>query len=157
MKINFKRVSALAISFLLVLSSIAFAAPVSNNPAQKEVTKKVIPYDKQKSCHKHRHKKIMTAILRDKFGITEAEFEDAKKSGKSIFELTKSKGFTEQQVKSGLLEEKFKHLDEAVSNGKIDKAKADSIKSQMKIKMEKWDGKIITNNSSPAPKQNIGN
>lgn len=159
MKINFKRVIVLAISFFLVITSMSFAAQVSNNSTQKEVTKNVPQVDKEKCHHKHGHRMAKGTILKDKFGITEAEFENARQSGKSIFDLTKAKGFTESQVKNVLLEENYKHIDKAVTEGKIDKAKAESIKSQMKIRMDKWDGKIKDpkDNSDHPSKQNVNN
>ena len=165
MKIKIKKVSVLTISSFLMLSSVAFASPVSNKSAQENainvmsLINKTTHEGNQKCCHKHGHNKVMLTTLKEKFKITETEFENAKTSGKSIFDLAKTKGFTEEQVKIVLLQQKYKHIDDAVSQGKMDKVKAESIKTKMKLKMAEWDGKIrdTHKNSSDAPKEKAAN
>lgn len=158
-----KKILVLTISSFLMLSSVAFASPVSHSSTIENaisvtsITNKMTPDGKQKYCHKHRHKMGMITTLKDKFKISEAQFESARTSGKSIFELAKANGYTEEQVRSGLLAEKYKHLDEAVSKGKMDKAKSEAIKAKMKIKMASWDGKVRDKNISTVPKEKISN
>ncbi len=75
-----------------------------------------------------------------KLGITEQDISDAKKDGKTFFDLAKAKGYSEKEVKNLLIQEGTAEINKAVEEGKITKDKADTIISEMKNKVQFWDG-----------------
>ncbi|AWI05971.1 hypothetical protein [Clostridium drakei] len=80
------------------------------------------------------------SILKDKLGITDKEITDALNSGKTMYDLAKDKGMTEEQFKAALLEERNKAIDKAVADGKITKEEGASMKEKLKSNMESCTG-----------------
>jgi len=76
----------------------------------------------------------------EKIGITEQDISDAKKNGKTFFDLAKAKGYSEKEVKDLLIQEGTIEINKAVEEGKIAKDKADTIILEMKNKVQSWDG-----------------
>jgi hypothetical protein len=79
-------------------------------------------------------------ILKDKLGITDAEITAAFDAGKTMYDLAKEKGMTEDEFKTALLEERNKAIDKAVAAGTITIAEGDSIKETLKINMDTCTG-----------------
>ena len=77
-----------------------------------------------------------------KLGITNEDIIQAEKDNKSLYDLAKIKGFTTEQVKTMIIEEATTHINTAVEDGKLTKEKASVILSEMKNKVEGWDGKF---------------
>jgi lipoate-protein ligase A len=76
-------------------------------------------------------------------GLTEEDIAEARKSGKTIFDLAKEKkGLSPQQVKDIMIKSKTERINKKVSEGKLPKEKADEILSNMKSKIQNWDGTI---------------
>lgn len=75
---------------------------------------------------------FMTNILKNKFGISDSDISTAKDSGKTMYDIAKDKGITEDQFKSAMVEEKTKAVDEAVKNGKLTKEQGEDIKANIK-------------------------
>lgn len=80
------------------------------------------------------------SILINRLNMTDKEIMDGINSGKSMYDLAKEKGMTEDQFKAALLEEKNKAIDKAVTDGKITKEQSDSIKEAIKNKMNNHTG-----------------
>lgn len=75
---------------------------------------------------------FMTNILKNKFGISDSDISTARDSGKTIYDIAKDKGITEDQFKSAMVEERTKAVDEAVKNGSIAEEQGENIKSNIK-------------------------
>lgn len=91
--------------------------------------------------HKGGHLKPIYSILENK-GFTKAQIDEAAKAGKTAFDLAEEKGMTKDQLKAAIIDEKSKKIDQAVTDGKITKEKADTIKSNLANKIKEWDGKL---------------
>lgn len=90
--------------------------------------------------HKKGFYNFTHSVLKDKLNYTDEQIDNAKKSGKTAFDLTKEKGVTPDQFRSMVLTQKSQKIDKAVNEGKFTKEKADSIKADLKDKIQKWDG-----------------
>lgn len=79
-------------------------------------------------------------ILEDKLGLTEQQITEGLNSGKTMYDLAKEKGMTEDQFKAALLEEKNKAVDDAVAAGKITKEEGETIKANLKNNIDNCTG-----------------
>lgn len=80
------------------------------------------------------------SILKSKLGMTDKEITDGLNSGKTMYDLAKEKGMTEDQFKAELLEERNKAVDRAVKDGEITKEEGDSIKATLKNNLQNCTG-----------------
>ncbi|WP_297418397.1 hypothetical protein [Clostridium sp.] len=76
------------------------------------------------------------SVLKNKLGMTDGEISAGFNSGKTMYDLAKEKGMTEDEFKAALLEERNKAIDEAVANGKITKEDGDSMKEALQNNMD---------------------
>jgi polyhydroxyalkanoate synthesis regulator phasin len=106
---------------------------------------------KQKGHSKGKFKSV-NLVLKNNLGFTDAEIKDATNSGKTAFDLAKEKGKTPDQLKVMIIEAQSKRIDEAVANGKITKEKAVTIKTNLKTKMQNWDGSLNHKNQGKKAK-----
>lgn len=90
----------------------------------------------------------VTAVLKDKAGLTETEITDGLKSGRTVYDLAKAKGITEEQFKAALLEERYKAVDEAVTKGTITKEEGATLKENLKTNQESCTGNFGQGNSN---------
>ncbi|MCT8978597.1 hypothetical protein N4T77_18565 [Clostridium sp. CX1] len=74
---------------------------------------------------------FMADLLRDKFGISDSDIAAAKNSGKTLYDLAKEKGVTDEQFKSAMVEERTKTIDEAIQNGSVTKEQGDALKARI--------------------------
>ena len=95
------------------------------------------------------------SVLKDKLGMTDAEITDGFNSGKTMYDLAKEKGMTEDEFKEALLEERNKAIDKAVANGTITKEDWYSMKETLENNMynctgipEQGIGQSVTSHSS---------
>lgn len=72
------------------------------------------------------------AVLKNKLGMTDSEITEARNSGKTMYEIAKEKGMSEEDFKAALLEEKYKAIDDAVSKETITKNQGEKYKTQIK-------------------------
>jgi hypothetical protein len=82
-------------------------------------------------------------ILENKYGITSADIEKAKKEGKTFFDLAKSKGVSEADFRNAIISPKLKAIDASIATGELTKEKAAEFKSKIKESIISWDGKIV--------------
>lgn len=80
------------------------------------------------------------AVLKDKLGITDAEITAGLNSGKTMYDLAKEKGMSEDEFKAALLEERNQAIDKAVTDGTITKEDRDSMKETLKNNMDTCTG-----------------
>jgi len=133
---NLKNISAIAIGIVLASNSLAFASTKTDTSNYKNIS---ISSAIKDGCGKRA--RFKTDVF-EKLGITKEDIENGKKSGKSIFEIAKEKGHSEEDVKKLMIEEKGKYIDAEVQRGAITKEKGEEIKTHFKEKIEKWDGKL---------------
>lgn len=130
-----KTIAAIAICIAIGGSTTAYASTnVNRNRGQKNST--AIEMNLKNHGGKWKHN---TEILK-RLGISEEEEEKAEKSGKTLFQIAKEKGHNESEVRTIVIEEKNKAIDEAVSSGKLTKEKGETIKAKIKERVESWDG-----------------
>jgi len=80
------------------------------------------------------------SILKNNLGMTDKEITDGLNSGKSMYDLAKEKGMTEEQFKAALLEERNKAVDKAIADGKITKEEGVAMKEILKNNLENCTG-----------------
>lgn len=80
------------------------------------------------------------SILKNTLGMTDAEIADGFNSGKTMYDLAKEKGMTEDEFKTALLEKRNSAVDSAVANSIITKEEGDSMKEILKNNMESCTG-----------------
>lgn len=73
---------------------------------------------------------VITNILKGK-GVTDTEITDAVNSGKTLYSLAEEKGITNDQLKSSMLEERIKIIDDAVANGTLTKEQGELSKERI--------------------------
>ncbi|AKN31562.1 hypothetical protein Ccar_12095 [Clostridium carboxidivorans P7] len=88
------------------------------------------------------------SILKNNLGMTDKEITDGLNSGKTMYDLAKEKGMTEEQFKAALLEERNKAVDKAVADGKITKEEGTTMKETLKNNLA---------NCTGVPGQGMGN
>ena len=82
----------------------------------------------------------VTSLLKNKLGLTDKEIADGLSSGKTVYDLAKEKGMTEEQFQAALLDEKSKAIDGAVTKGTITKEQGDTLKETLKTNMSSCTG-----------------
>lgn len=121
---------ALSITLMLGLAATAYAAettaPQTNNTIHQR-----FGMGMGKAAGFNGHDSI-TSVLKDKLSLTDKEITDWLNSGKTLYDLAKSKGMTDDQFKAALLEERTKAIDEAVAKGTLTKEQADIMKENIK-------------------------
>ena len=80
------------------------------------------------------------AVLKNKLGMTDTEITAGFNSGKTMYDLAKEKGMTEDEFKSALLEERNKAIDKAVADGTITNEEGDSMKETLENNMDTCTG-----------------
>ena len=75
------------------------------------------------------------SVLKNKLGMNDSEITEARNSGKTMYEIAKEKGMSEEDFKSALLEEKYKAIDDAVAKGTTTKEQGEEYKTQIKNNM----------------------
>ena len=136
-KRNLKIMTALAITLSLSLGIVTAHAAASSSTTP-DATQKV----ESKMNNKVGFGNPAYSILESKLGFTKAQIDEAAKAGKTAFDLAKEKGMTEDQLKKAIVDEKSKKIDQAVTDGKISKEKADTIKAKLSTRMQEWDGNL---------------
>jgi hypothetical protein len=73
---------------------------------------------------------ILTQLLESK-GVTADEISAARDSGKTLVDLLHEKGVTDEEIKSYMLDQRTKLIDEALSSGKITESQAADMKERL--------------------------
>ncbi len=118
-----KLLVALAVTFVVGASATVYAETTTNSANHG------LGLGKITSMRGHDY---VSSVLKDKLGMTDKEITDALNSGKTMYDLAKEKGMTEDQFKAALLEEKNKAIDKEVSSGTITKEQGEALKENIK-------------------------
>lgn len=82
----------------------------------------------------------ITNILKNKLGISDSDIINARNSGKTLYDLAEEKGMTDEQLKTSLLEERSKAIDDAVAKGTITKDEGENLKAKLNDNMQNCTG-----------------
>lgn len=143
-KQNREKIMVLSISLVLGLNSTVFALSTPEFREYKEVSQ---PVKQTEECKpKGAYGNRTFAKLAKQLGLTEQEFIEAKKSGKSLFDLAKTKGYTPEQVRNMLIQNETEFINKAVTNGELTRDEGNKLINDTKEKAAKWDGTIKPHN-----------
>lgn len=127
----------------LILGLSLGAGTVVNASTQMDTTEVNTSIQAQPKMHKcNGGQGTLYRVLKDKLGISELEIQNASSSGKTAFDLAKTKGYTPEQLKTILIDEQSKKIDEELKAGKVTKENAVTMKNDFNAKIQKWDGSL---------------
>lgn len=102
--------------------------------------------EEHNKCHYESEeiKIVNTAIdvLLNKIGVTHSEIEEVKFLNRTAYDLAKDKGFSEEQLKMFINQDRFVAIDELVLNRKISKEIGEQVKEKIKEHTDTWNGKL---------------
>ncbi|ERI94582.1 hypothetical protein HMPREF1982_00889 [Clostridiales bacterium oral taxon 876 str. F0540] len=81
-------------------------------------------------------------VLLNKIGTTNSEIEEAKHTHKTAYDLAKDKGFSEEQFKMFVNQERTRGIDELVLNRKISDEVGEQVKQKIIQHTNSWDGML---------------
>jgi hypothetical protein len=81
-------------------------------------------------------------VLVNKIGATDSEIEEAKLLHLTAYDLAKEKGFSEEQLKMFINQERVRPIDELILNRKISDEVGNQVKEKIKEHTESWDGSL---------------
>lgn len=149
-----KKIGVVTLTLAIGVSSTAFAHEKKPDTNQDGTQKNI---EIKKDCNdcnkKHGRAHMKRNKVFEKMGIKKEDIENAKKSGKTMFDLAKEKGYTEAQVKEMIIKDRTEAINKAVEGGKLTKEEAEVKIVNMKEKVSKWDGTIKDHKAEH--KQNI--
>lgn len=95
--------------------------------------------------HDENEKIIQTAsdVLVNKIGARESEVEEARLMSKTAFDVAHDKGFSDEQLKMFINQERTRPIDEFVLNRKIADEVGEQVKQKIREHTENWDGRFI--------------
>jgi len=82
----------------------------------------------------------VVSVLKNKFKVTDEEITKAINSGKSMLDLAKEKGISEDDFKAAIKADRIKLIDEAIAKGTISKEQGAEIKARLEVNMESCTG-----------------
>ena len=137
LKKNFKLMTTLAITLSLGIGAVTVHAAAAGSTVSDTAKKVEYKVNSNKTyCNP------VYSILEKKLGFTEAQINDAAKAGKTAFDLAKEKGMTDDQLRAAIIETTSQKIDQMVTEGKITKDKAATMKTKFATRMQKWDGNL---------------
>jgi bacterioferritin-associated ferredoxin len=120
-------IASLVITLTLAGGATAFAA-APDSPSTSNPIGTCLYYGKTTAMRGYT---AVTNVLKSKFGVTDDEINKAAQSGKTLYDVAKDKGVTDEQFKSAVIEERIKAIDQAVKDGTMTKEQADFMKERI--------------------------
>ena len=81
-------------------------------------------------------------VLINKIGATNSEVEEAKLLSMTAFDLAKDKGFSEEQLKMFINQERVRPIDELILNRKISHDIGEQVKEKIIQNTDSWNGSL---------------
>jgi hypothetical protein len=81
-------------------------------------------------------------VLVSKIGASESEVEEAKLLDLTAYDLAKDKGFSEEQLKMFINQERTRPIDELILNRKITSEVGEQVKEKIVEHTNSWDGRL---------------
>lgn len=82
----------------------------------------------------------VTSVLKNKLGLTDTQITDELNSGKTVYEIAKEKGMSEETFQAALLAEKNEAIDVSVTKGTITKEEGTVLKENIKTNQSSCTG-----------------
>ena len=120
---------ALTLTLILGVGGTVFAAEATINAKNNMATHQALGMNRMAGIRGY---DSVTSVLKNKLGLTDKEITDGLNSGKTVYDLAKEKGMTQEQFQAALLEERSKSIDVAVTKGTITKEQGDTLKENLK-------------------------
>lgn len=120
-------IASLVIGLTLAGGATAFAA-APDTPSTSNPVGTCLYYGKTTAMRGYT---AVTDVLKSKFGVTDDEINKAADSGKTLYDVAKDKGVTDEQFKGAVIEERTKAIDQAVKDGTMTKENADLMKERI--------------------------
>lgn len=89
-----------------------------------------------------KYSKRVVKLLKEKLDISDIEIENARVEGKTAFDLAKTKGMEEEELRQCITLEATKAIDGLSSKGIMPRFLTNIIKSLAGAKIATWDGKL---------------
>ena len=141
-----KIVIALTLTLILGIGGSALAlGATTNNPTVSSKAHQSLGMNRITGVRGYEY---VTSVLKNKLGLTGIEITEGLNSGKTVYDLAKTKGMTEEQFKAALLEERSKAVDEAVIKGTMTKEQGDALKADLKNNQTSCTGNFGAGNSN---------
>lgn len=98
----------------------------------------------EKQCNKEDIKIVNTAsdVLMNKIGAKLSDIQEAKMFNKTAYEIAEDKGFSKEQLKMFINQDRTRDIDELELNRKITKEVAHQVKEKIIEHTDKWDGML---------------
>ena len=134
------RLATLVLTFSITTSSTVFAVTKTTKIEEKNLIKQQEQeFGKEKKPSFYESEELLK-----KLKLTPQEVSDVRNNGGNFFDLTKSKGFTNDQVKKIIIEEFAIYLNKKVEEGTLTKEKAEEILTKKSQRIEEWDGSFTS-------------
>jgi hypothetical protein len=82
-------------------------------------------------------------VLVNYIGATDSDFKEAKLLHKTAYDVAKDKGFSEEQLKMFINQERVRPIDELILNRKISDEVGEQVKEKIVEHTNCWDGSLI--------------
>jgi len=120
---------AIALTLILGVGGTVFAAETTANTKNNTATHQAIGMNRITGTRGYDY---VTSVLKNKLSLTDKQITDGLNSGKTVYDLAKEKGMTQEQFQAALLQEKSKAIDESVTKGTITKEEGATLKVTLK-------------------------
>lgn len=120
---------ALTLTLILGVGGTVFATETTTNAETNTATHQRLGLNRITGIRGYDY---VTSVLKNKIGLTDKQITDGLNLGKTVYDLAKEKGMTEEQFQAALLEERSKAIDEAVTKDNITKEQGDTLKENLK-------------------------
>lgn len=128
-------ITALALTMAIGMGATAYAASADNTVAG--TPRQRLGLGRITSMRGYDY---ITNILKSKLGLSDVEITNSINSGKTPYDLAIEKGMNQDQLRSYLLDEKSKSIDDAVNKGRITKEEGAALKSTLSTNMQNCTG-----------------
>lgn len=100
--------------------------------------------EEYEQCHKEDIKIMKSAndVLVNKIGATKSDIEEAKMFSKTAYDIALDKGFSEEQLKMFVNQDRTRNIDELALNRKITNETAEHVKEKIVEHTNSWDGML---------------
>ncbi|MBC8059151.1 MAG: hypothetical protein H7Y18_00600 [Clostridiaceae bacterium] len=136
---------ALTLTLLLGVGGTVLAAETTTNTKNNIATHQALEMKRMVGIRGY---DSVISVLKNKLGLTDKEITDKLTLGKTVYDLAKEKGMTQEQFQTALLEERSKAIDEAVTKGTITKEHGDTLKETLKTNQASCTGNFCEGNTN---------
>jgi len=134
---NKKIAIALTLTLALSATGVVFAAETSTTTPEATAVHQFLGMARATGIRGYDY---VTSVLKNKLGFTDTQITDELNSRKTVYELAKEKGMSEETFQAALLAEKSKAVDASVTKGTITKEEGATLKENIKTNQSSCTG-----------------